>query len=73
MLYTGRWLSSLSPFHTEVTESGGKRDVINVDFIWAFSYKLAYSDASYPDRIIVLLFAGYLTGVASGAVFVIYK
>ena len=73
VLHTGRLLPSLSPFRTEVAESGRKWDVINVDFTWALGYNLVHLDTPCPCWIIVLLLAGYLTGMASGAVFIFNK
>ena len=73
VLHTGRWLASLCPFLTEVTEFSGKGDIINVDFTWALGYNLVHLDTPCPCWIVVLLLAGYLTGMAPGAVFIFNK
>jgi hypothetical protein len=73
VFHASRLFPPLRPCRTEVTEYGGKGDVINVDLIRAFGYKLVYFDASHSYWIIMLLLAGYLTGKASGTVFIFNK
>jgi len=73
MLDAGRLLSILCPFGTEVTESGNIGNVIHVDIIRTFGNNLIDSDSYHACRKIVFLLAGYFTGMASGAVFILNK
>ena len=58
---------------TQVTVSGGKGDIVNAQpAIGQGGHDLIQVNPTFTDRITVLLFAGDLTGMTAGAVFVIY-
>jgi hypothetical protein len=67
----GRRLAASRPLRTEVAEPGGDGNKVHVDFIRTGGNKLVYPDADHAVRKVVFLLAGDLTGMASGAPFVL--
>jgi hypothetical protein len=70
---TGRYFATFCPVRTEVAEPGGKRNEIKVDFIRTHGLNLVHPDTHHTVGEVMLLLAGYFTGVAPGAVFVFNK
>jgi hypothetical protein len=73
VLDAGRRLAATGSFSTEVAEPGGDGNKVHVDFIRAGGNKLVDPDADHAVRKVMLLLAGDLTGMASGAPFVLNK
>jgi hypothetical protein len=73
MLDAGGLLAALGPLRTQVTEPGGDRDKINVDFIRSGGNEFVNPYAHHASGKVVLLLASNLTGMAAGAPIVLNK
>ena len=73
VFHAGRQLPPLCPGGTKVTELGGEGDVIYTKTFRPLGYNLIELYPPFPGWITVLLLAGYLAGVASGAIFIFNK
>src|SRR4030067_2983498 len=66
----GGRLAALDPLRTEVAEPCDERDKVHVDLIRPNRDHLVHPDAAHAPGEVVLLLAGDLTGMTSGAPFV---
>jgi hypothetical protein len=73
MLNAGRLFTALCPLYAKVAEPGGDGDKIHMDFIRAGGNEFVNSDADHASGKIMLLLAGDLTGMATGAPIILYK
>jgi hypothetical protein len=71
MLHTCRRHPFLRPLRTQVTKIRRKWNIVDGNFLKGFQNDFVYLDAPLSNRVVVLLFTGYLTGMAPRTVFVV--
>jgi hypothetical protein len=74
MFYTRRLFPPLGPGKTEITKVRWKREIIDGYFAGCFGHDmLRYFDPAFAGRVIMLLLAGDLTRMTTGAIIIIYE
>jgi hypothetical protein len=73
MFDTGWLFSGFGSPATEVTQVSGERNIVDSKLIEGFQDILSNLYTPLIGRIIVLLLAGYFTGMAASTIFIVYE